>query len=443
MRSLADVLDSAGWSGTRSEPRTAGLAQVPSRVVGPGPPQNIDPSIGVLVYSDAVPPDDPELVRARELGVPTLSYPQMLGHMLDARRGVAVAGTHGKSTTTAMAGEILATAGMDPTVVYGAVPVESRSGSRFGRGRWMLAEACEYRENFHHLRPQIALLLGIELDHVDYYGTLADVEAAFAKFVRQVSPEGLTLARADCAVTRRVVEHARCPVETFGTTHEATWQAASLRNRRGHYSFQLRCRRRRVGEVKMRLPGLHNVQNALAAAALASHCGASGRDIRIGLERFSGLRRRLEPVADESSLTVIDDYAHHPTEVSAALTTVRQMYPGRRVWCVFEPHQASRTLRMLDDFARALHNADKIIVADICRARETQVAAEPVTAADLVERTSQSGADVVFAPRTCDITQHLHHSLEPGDVVVTLGAGDIGAVAHDLRQGLRTIRKAG
>src|SRR5262249_14913538 len=161
-----------------------------------------------------------------------------------------------------------------------------------------------------------------------------------------------------------------CTRETFGLSGDATWQACELRERRGCHSFRIRCRERFVCDVKLRVPGRHNVQNALAAAALASHCGATGSAIRLGLERFAGLHRRLELVVDRPELTVVDDYAHHPTEVTAALATMRQMFPDRRLWCVFQPHQASRTRHLLDEFAASLQNADKIIVTDVFRARE-------------------------------------------------------------------------
>ena len=267
------------------------------------------------------------------------------------------------------------------------------TAGRFGHGRLMLVEACEYRANFRHLNPQVAVLLGIELDHVDCFGSLAAVETAFADFA---APRA---GRRPGAGACRLCRHAPRDRGT-GLLGRVVWPGARppgmpapLRERRGYYSFQLRCRQRLVCDVKMSVPGRHNVQNALAAAALASHCGATGKAIRAGLERFAGLRRRMELVADNGQVAVLDDYAHHPTEVTAALATVRQMYPERRVWCVFQPHQASRTGRLLDEFARSLQNADKIVVADIVRAREESRGPGEVTAADLVDRVARLGSD--------------------------------------------------
>jgi UDP-N-acetylmuramate--alanine ligase len=441
MRSLADVLDAAGWqvSGSDLEPSPPGT---PFDVRSGHDPASIDASIDVVVHSNAVPRDNSELRRARHLGVPTLSYPQMLGRLMQSRRGVAVAGTHGKSTATAMTGEILTAADCDPTVVVGAAPVGGHSGGRFGRGRWMVVEACEYRDSFRHLEPELAAILNIEPDHFDYFHSPAELLDAFARFARAVPASGLVLSRADCAVATRACAELTCDSETFGLSPPATWQAGAVHHRRGYYSFTLYSRERMVCEVKLPVPGLHNVYNALAAAALASHCGASGASIREGLARFVGLRRRLQLLGEVRDVALVDDYAHHPTEVAATLATLRQMYPGRRVWCVFQPHQASRLAGLLDEFARSLQNADKIVVADVFRARETAERGE-ITAEHLRHQAADLGGDVVQLARADEIRDHLRQSLAAGDVLVTMGAGDIGRVAHELGKGLRAFRKAG
>jgi UDP-N-acetylmuramate--alanine ligase len=367
----------------------------------------------------------------------------MLGRLMESRYGVAVAGTHGKSTTTAMAGEILTVAGLDPTVICGATPIVGNSTARHGRGRLLLAEACEFRGNFHYLKPQMAVILGIEPDHFDCFASPVELLNTFAEFAAEVPQEGLVLARADCPTTLRAIERVRCASESFGLSPAATWHATALRERHGFYSFQVRCRERLVGDVKLHVPGRHNVVNALAAAALASHCGASATAIRTGLERFAGLRRRLQLLGEVRQIAILDDYAHHPTAVAATLATVREMYPQRRVWCVFEPHQASRTRHLLDEFAASLHNADKIILTEIYRAREADSPPDEMTAANLATRTRALGADVTQLATGAAIHDHLRHALRGGDVLVTMGAGNIGRIAHELGQGLRTFRQAG
>jgi UDP-N-acetylmuramate--alanine ligase len=196
-----------------------------------------------------------------------------------------------------------------------------------------------------------------------------------------------------------------------------------------------------VCEVRLPVPGRHNVLNAVAAAALASHCGANAEAIRQGLERFVGLQRRLQLLGEVREVVLIDDYAHHPTEVAASLAAVREMYPGRRLVAVFQPHQASRLARLLDEFAESLHNADKVVVADVFAARE-KPGTEPVSSADLCQRLLAAGCDAVSRTTASEIQHYLRDSLRPGDVLVTMGAGDIGTVAHELGKGLRTFRKA-
>jgi len=443
MSSLAEVLDAAGWEISGSDLNGQFAAGSRFQVHSLHDAEHVDDELDLLVYSDAVPEDNPEVLRARALGVAVLSYPQMLGRLMESQHGVAIAGTHGKSTTTAMAGEILSTAGFDPTVVCGARSIVGNATGRFGHGRWMLAEACEYRDNFRHLNPQLAVILGIEPDHFDCFATPAELENAFANFVSRVPDDGLVLARADCAATTRVLGKLRSASESFGFSPSATWHATELRERQGFYTFQVRHGERMVCEVKLHVPGRHNVLNALAAAALASHCGASGAAIRSGLERFAGLRRRLQLLGEVRQVAILDDYAHHPTEVAATLATIRQMYPQRRLWCVFQPHQVSRTRYLLDEFAASLHNADKIIVSEIVRARETASPNGDVTAALLAARVVERGGDAQPLASSAEIHDHLRQSLRPGDVVVTMGAGDIGKIAHELGQGLRTYRQAG
>lgn len=443
MRSLAQVLRAAGWKISGSDINPQSLHDPRFKVHAAHDGDQIDGALDVVIHTSAIEPANPELSRARQLGIPTLSYSQVLGQMMSSRNSAAVAGTHGKSTTTAMAGEILRTAGIDATVIFGAEPIEPRSGSRFGHSRAMLVEACEYQANFRYLRPSLAAIFGIERDHFDCFPTACHLESAFGDFLQQVPEDGLVLARAECETTTRLVAPLKATRESFGLTPAATWRATALRERRGLYSFEIRCHGRLLCDAKLNVAGQQNVLNALAAAALASHCGATARAIRDGLARFAGLKRRLEVVCDRTDLALVDDYAHHPTAVASTLATVRQMYPLRRVWCVFQPHQVSRTAHLMADFARSLQNADRIVVADVVPARETPGVKGEGTSAELASRVARSGKNAVHLPTLAAIRDHIRHSLAAGDVVVTMGAGDIGTIAHDLTQGLRALRQAG
>jgi UDP-N-acetylmuramate--alanine ligase len=454
MRALAEVLLGRGWklSGCDLALGTAGkLAQAGIRLYEGHCAEHVCPDTDLVVFSDAVPPENPELRRAAQLGIPACSYFQMLGRLMAGRRGLAVAGTHGKSTTTAMAAELLIEAGRDPTVLCGAAPLGRVTGGRAGRGDLMLVEACEYRANFLHLRPKQAAILGVEPDHFDCYDSLDALEQAFACFAASIPADGLLLARHDCPLTRRIAAELRCRVETFGIGGREGWSAENLAARRGRYRFEIRRRGRRLCEVRLQVPGRHNVLNALAAAALAWENGAAAEHISAALGRFRGLGRRLERLGTWAGVTVLDDYAHHPTEVTVTLQTIRQMFPGRRVWCVFQPHQASRTARLLDELAESLQNADVVVVAEIFRAREGPCQSGEVTAADLARRVKQRAeaagqrarpGEVAAVHTSEEIVDLLQSRLKSGDVLSTMGAGDIRKIAEGVQAHLDIRHKA-
>ena len=425
MTSLAAVLAQADWQCTESDARRAEISE-PLR-----------PDLDLVIFSDAIPAEHAERRHAERLGIPAISYPAALGQLMSQRRGLAVAGTHGKSTTAAMLAEILECAAADPTYVFGAVRQNGRSGGRLGHGDWMIAEACEYRANFRFLRPEVAVLLGIEPDHFDYYRGLADIDEAFRQFVAGVPDDSSLIVRHDCALTESVARDRSIHCESFGLSPAADWHAAISGMSRGCCRFSIRHCGVLLGEVQLAVPARHNVLNALAAAAAAHRAGANWRAIRAGLEAFSGLRRRLEIVLDGPQLAVVDDFAHLPTEISAGLAALGDRYPGRRRWCVFQPHQVSRTANLLDELAASLQNADRIVVADIFRAREGPAAPGEVTARDLAARAAALGANVVAAHGGGEISTHLEQGLQAGDVLVTMGAGDIGNIAHGIAQRFR------
>jgi UDP-N-acetylmuramate--alanine ligase len=289
----------------------------------------------------------------------------------------------------------------------------------------MLIEACEYRANFLKLRPRHAAILGIEPDHFDCYDSLEQLEGAFRQFAELVPSDGVLLVKHHCASTRRATAGVTCRVESFGTSAEADWSAQSISESEGRFQFTIHHRNQLLCEIQLQTPGRHNMLNALAAAALAWENGATANRIASGLKSFAGLHRRLERLGTWRGVTFIDDYAHHPTEVSAALEAVRAMSPRRRVWCVFQPHQASRTARLLDELAASLQNADRVLVAEIFRAREGEFQPGDVTAADLARRAAELGVNIVPVHSTKEIIDTLETHLVPGDVLVTLGAGDV------------------
>jgi UDP-N-acetylmuramate--alanine ligase len=435
MRSLAHLLLEWGWKLSGSDQVLNGAAQLGPRGVTlheGHESANVPDDAALVIRSDAVPGDNPELLRATQRGVPVYSYFDVLGLLGRDRTTLAVAGTHGKSSTTAMAAEILIRTGLDPTVVYGAVPTDRSSGGRNGQGQLMLVEACEYRANFLKLRPSAAVVLGIEADHFDYYHSWQDLQRAYAQFMELVPPDGHLLIRHECRASRAAAAQARGRVETFGLDPQADWSAQRLRQRAGRYTFEIVRRGQPLVEVSLRVPGRHQVLNALAAAALAFPHGVRPTIIAEALGRFPGLRRRLEWLGSWQDIELWDDYAHHPTEVIATLQAIREMYPGQRLWCVFQPHQASRTAHLLDEFAASLENTDKLLLAEIFRAREGDPQPGEVTVADLARTVRARGVDVPDLHETRAIARLLRHRLMPGDVLVTIGAGDIGDLHREL-----------
>ena len=446
MRALADVLLGWGWrlSGSDLVLGSAGdLAAAGVRLAEGHAAANLPADVELVVHSDAVPPENPELRRAAQLGVPTCSYFQMAGRLTSGKHSLAVAGTHGKSTTTAMAAQVLISAGADPTVLCGAAALGETSGGRAGDGELVLVEACEYRANFLHLRPQQAVILGIEPDHFDCYDSTQQLHDAFARFARSVPRGGLILARHDCQATLRITAGLPARVATFGLDARADWSARHLTPRRAAYSFDIFHKGRRLCHVDLPTPGTHNILNALAAAALAWENGVAPDQISRALSRFGGLHRRFEQLAPWQGVLRVDDYAHHPTEVAATLATVRRMAPGRRVWCVFQPHQASRTERLLDELAESLQNADRVLVAEIFRVREAPRRPGEVTAADLARRVRDGGVQSPPMHGTEQIVRWLETHLAAGDVLITMGAGDIAKIHHRLVDGSRARRAAG
>lgn len=430
MRALADVLLESGWHVSGSDAAATRLETLVERGLVLRDDLPVDAHL--VVSSDAVPAEDPRRQQARALSIPSLSYPQFLGALSATRPTLAIAGTHGKSTTTAMAAAILQRAGAAPAVLGGGTPLGMPSGGRAGQGELLVVEACEFRRNFLHLRPQAAVLLGIEFDHVDCYASAAEVAAAFAAFADRVPTGGLLLANAGCSRTMAAVS-AVPRLVTFGLEPWADWWAADLRHERGRYAFRLFHRGRHASTIRLALLGRHHVTNALAAAALAAEHGASMRAVREALEEFAGLERRLEILPPWHGVSRVDDYAHHPTAVAATLAAVREMYPGQKIACVFEPHQLSRTVRLLDDFARSLHNADTVWIAPVYCAREQVApAAARAAATALAHQIWARGGDALVCESMAEIACRLRTRLAPGQVLVTAGAGDIRNLHDEL-----------
>jgi UDP-N-acetylmuramate--alanine ligase len=397
-----------------------------------------DPShiegLDVLVVSSAIPADQPERRAATLRGLPVIRRAELLGAIMDGSRGIAVAGTHGKSTTTTMTGSVLEAANLDPTVIVGG-RIRGRDGNvRIGNGPWLVAEADEFDRSFLALSPEVAVITNVEADHLDIYGTVEAVEEAFSEFARRVAHHGTLILGVDDPGARRVVAPDGVRVVSFGTSAAADVRAVEVEPGPDGIAFDLRLDGSDAGQVRLAMPGVHNVRNALAAAAVGWRLDVPATSIREGLEAVRGVERRFEVVYQNEDLMIVDDYAHHPSEITATLSGARAAWPARRLVAVFQPHLYTRTRDFAGEFGVALSAADLVFVTDVYAAREEPIAG--VSGRLVSDATRKAGAPVKYLPDETgargEAADVVEAALKPGDLIVTLGAGDIDELARRL-----------
>jgi UDP-N-acetylmuramate--alanine ligase len=403
-------------------------------------PAHLD-GCSALVITSAVPADHPEVAAARAAGLPILKRAQALGAVVNHGTVVGISGTHGKTTTTALTTATLAAAGLDPTgLVGGRVPAWG-GNLHLGGDSLYVVEADEYDRSFLTLRPTVAVVTTLEADHLDIYGDLAGVESAFAEFLGSVAEEGVVIACSDDRGVGRLLPRLRVGVErlvTYGTSAGSMLRAEEVRSEGMRTRFRVRERGELLGEAEVRLPGLHNVRNALAAVGVARHLGAAWPEIVEGLASYEGVARRFERLGEGGGVLVVDDYAHHPTEIAATLSAARAAYPERRLVAVFQPHLYTRTRDFAREFGQALAAADLLVLTEIYPAREAPI---PGINGELVARHArEAGGDVHFVPERHRVVQAVAERLRPGDLCLTLGAGDLDEAAREL---LGTLQGAG
>ena len=301
-----------------------------------------------------------------------------------------------------------------------------------------MAEACEFDRSFLNLSPTFAAVLNIEEDHLDCYENMAAIVEAFRAFAAKVPPDGVLVVNGEDRDAVAAVRDASCRIQTFGLGAECCWRGSNLTADRGRFQFDVLFEGRRFCRITLQLPGVHNAYNALAAAALLHHAGLEPDEIASVVGGFEGMYRRMTVKAQLGGVTVVDDYAHHPTEIQVTLRAIRDYFTPQRIWCVFQPHQHSRTRFLLKDFARSFGSADKVIVPDIYFVRDSQREAEHISAADLVAQARLNGGDAIYLRSFEEIVEHLKESLAPGDLVVTMGAGNIWEVADEIVRWLGT-----
>lgn len=395
--------------------------------------ENLPDKLDAVIISSAIPAHNPELIRATERNLPVMKRAEWLGHMMQDRLGVAIAGTHGKTTTTALTAFLLDRMDQDPTYIVGGFIPQLETNAAAGQGQTFVIEADEYDYTFLGLRPQIAVITIAEWDHPDIFLTPVSLEAAFAKFARLVPEEGLLIGCGDAPGVRPILAQAPAPAVTYGLQPGNDWQAREARpNRRGGYDFLAAGPRQEV-PVSLAIPGLHNVCNSLAVLVIADRLGLDlARAARI-IGRFRGVGRRFELKGEIGGITIIDDYAHHPTEIRATLAAARARYGERPIWAVFQPHTFSRTLSLLDAFAGAFAGADHVLIVDIFPSREKDEGL--IHSRDLVSRMDHP--DVCYIGSLRQAADYLAAHLSPPGVLLTMGAGDSYRVGEWARDELR------
>ncbi len=376
----------------------------------------------LVVYTAAVKSDNPELVAANELGIPCLERSVMLGIVTRRyNRSVAVAGTHGKTSTTAMISQILIGSGFDPSAIIGGKLNAIGGNSYVGQSDIIVCEACEYVDTFLQLTPYLSVVLNIDADHLDYFKNLDNIKNSFNKFANQTTHAVIYCGDDENSVD--TFKDLALEKITFGVSESCDYRAENIVSNGMHQSFDLYYKADFVATVKLVVPGSHNIMNALAASAAAHHLGATGKEIAENLEKFTGVHRRFEVLGVSNGITIADDFAHHPTELTAVLTSAMNM-GFRKVWAIFQPHTYSRTAILLDDFAKALSIPDEIIISEILAVRETNT--YNIYSTDLGAKIEGSHCIDTFE----EITEFILANAKEGDLVLTMGGGNVYRCAN-------------
>lgn len=391
------------------------------------------PSDAVVVTTDAIKGANVEVDIARSRGQEIIRRSELLGRMMDRHDGIAIAGTHGKTSTTAMVARVMLDGGLDPTVVVGGEALGQERTAHAGDGKYFVAEACEAYGSFFHLSPKIAVITNIEPDHLDFHGSFDHVRAAFREFAAKLPADGLLIANADDLETACLVADFKGEVATYGL-HGGDWRATEVAQHGLTSTFKVERRGTFLAEVALDVPGEHNVSNALAAFAVSARVGLEPKTIAAALHRYKGVRRRFEYMGDRDGARVYDDYAHHPTEIKATLAAARAAFDGKIV-AVFQPHLYSRTRDLMDGFIAAFDAADSVIITEVFKSREEPIPGVSGKGISDGVRLRSPGKDVAFVADKLDVPAAVAARISPGGAVIMMGAGDIRCAAEACVQG--------
>ncbi len=432
MSGIAELLLNLGYKVTGSDLAmtdvTDRLVQLGGQVATGHSAANVEGS-DVVVYSSAVKGDNVEILEAHKRGTPVIPRAEMLAELMRMKQGIAVGGAHGKTTTTWMVGLVMAAAGLDPTIIVGGRLKALGTNAKLGGGPYLVAEADESDGSFLRLSPNVAVVTTVDEEHLNHYAGIDAIKEAFIEFVNKVPFYGAAIVCLDEENIQAIIPRIIRRVITYGFSQQADVRATDVTLDGQSVTFNVSLRDSKLGSVLLRMPGQHNIANALAAVAVGLELDIPFPSISEGISQFTGISRRLEVKGEANDIVFVDDYAHHPTEIIATLETVKAMW-DRRVVAVFQPHRYTRTQALWEKLGRSFYNADSVIVTCIYGAGEEPI---PGVDAELVAKAAlRSGhRDVHYLPERKDVIEHVMGSISPGDVVVTLGAGDIWRVADE------------
>ena len=428
MSGLAEILLGEDFivsgSDAKESPLTDALEKKGAKIFYGQRASNIGDEVEVVVYTAAIHPDNPEFACAAQKGLPMLTRAQLLGQIMrNYDTPIAISGTHGKTTTTSMVSQILLQADCDPTISVGGILPSIGGNIRVGNSETFVTEACEYTNSFLSFFPKISIILNIDADHLDFFKDIDDIRRSFRRFAELLPADGALIINADTPHYEDIIRDLPCRVITYGLEHDAQYQAADITyDKYGHASFTVLKDGKKAGSFYLKVPGIHNVSNALAAIALAQLLGISDDVTAKGLGSFTGTERRFQYKGEVAGITIVDDYAHHPTEIQATLHAA-QNYPHKKIWCVFQPHTYTRTKALLPEFAQALTLADHVVLADIYAAREKNTIG--ISSQDLQKQIQELGTPCEYFPTFDEIENFLLKSCTQGDLLITMGAGDV------------------
>ena len=435
MSGLAQILIEAGFtvsgSDSKKSPLTQHLVSMGAKINYPQMASNINDSIDLVVYTAAIAQDNPEFTAAAEKQIPLMTRADLLGQIMkNYKMPIAISGTHGKTTTTSMVSEVLLAADADPTLSIGGILKSIGGNIRVGRSDYFVTEACEYTNSFLSFFPRISIILNIEEDHMDFFKDIDDIRHSFKRFAKILPDDGFLIINSGIDHVEQLVEGLDCKVITFGADPAADYSFTdAVYDELGRASYTLVKKGQKCSTVKLGVVGEHNILNSLSVIALMDILGFDSDIVHNALSTFAGTDRRFELKGEVAGIKILDDYAHHPTEITATLNAAAN-YPHKTLWCVFQPHTYTRTKAFLKEFSQALSLADKVVLTDIYAAREKNTIG--ISSIDLLHELEKTGTECYYFQSFDEIENFLLKNCINGDLLITMGAGDVVKIGESL-----------